>query len=122
MEDIVPLKTGKGTAREQLLELAAHQARVQGKSLAQYLRELQAQIERKGEGGTAPRPVPAPVPREQYVYLTRREVEDLFDLDVPLIFLQQSRQLCSGSLWLPMFQRVFEHEHARPILNSSKRL
>ena len=79
MGNVVPLKTRKGTAREQLLELAAHQARVQGKSLAQYLRELQAQIERKGEGGTAPRPVPARVPREQYVYLTRREVELFFD-------------------------------------------
>ena len=79
MGDIVPLKTGKGTAREQLLELAARQARVQGKSLAQYLRELQAQIERKGEGGTAPRPVTARVPCEQYVYLTRREVELFFD-------------------------------------------
>ena len=50
MGDVVPLKTGKGTAREQLLELAAHQARVQGKSLAQYLRELQAQAGRTGEG------------------------------------------------------------------------
>ena len=79
MGDMGLLKTGKGPAREQLLELAAHQARVQGKSLAQYLRELQAQIERKGEGGTAPRPVPARVPREQYVYLTRREVELFFD-------------------------------------------
>ena len=69
MGDTVPLKTGKGTAREQLLELAAHQARVQGKSLAQYLRELQAQIERKGEGGTAPRPVTVRVPREH------REIE-----------------------------------------------
>ncbi|TMA61500.1 MAG: hypothetical protein E6J80_00055 [Deltaproteobacteria bacterium] len=69
MGDIVPLKTGKGTAREKLLELAAHQARVQGKSLAQYLRELQAQIERKGEGDTAPQPVPARVPPEH------REIE-----------------------------------------------
>ena len=59
MGDIVPLKTGKGTAREQLLELVAHQAQMQGKSLAQYLRELQAQIERKGEGGTAPLVCPA---------------------------------------------------------------
>ena len=32
MGDIVPLKTGKGTAREQLLEMATHQARMQGKS------------------------------------------------------------------------------------------
>jgi len=46
MGDIVPLKTGKGTARDQLLEMAAHQARVQGNSLAQCLRELQAQIDR----------------------------------------------------------------------------
>ena len=69
MGDIVPLKTGKGTVCEQLLEMAAHQARVQGKSLAQYLRVLQAQSERKGEGGTAPRPVTARVPREH------REIE-----------------------------------------------
>jgi len=42
----------KGTAREQLLEIVTHQAQVQGKSLAQYLKELQALVERKGEGSS----------------------------------------------------------------------
>jgi hypothetical protein len=41
MGDVITLKPKKGTAREQLLEMARRQARVQGKSLVQYLRELQ---------------------------------------------------------------------------------
>ena len=36
----------KGTAREQLLEMATLQAQVQGKSLAEFLRELQASVDR----------------------------------------------------------------------------
>jgi len=76
---LIPLNTKKGTAREQLLELATHQARVQGKSVTQYLRELQAQVQRDGKGDTALRPVTPTLPREKYVYLTRREVELFFD-------------------------------------------
>jgi len=79
MGDVIPLKSRKGTAREQLLEMAMHQARVQGKSLVQYLKELQVQAEHRGAGDTAPQRVPARVPRERYVYLTRREVDLLFD-------------------------------------------
>ena len=40
MGEVVPLKARKGTAREQLLALAQHQARVQGKSLLHYLTHL----------------------------------------------------------------------------------
>jgi len=79
MGDVIPLKSRKGTAREQVLEMAMHQARVQGKSLVQYLKELQVQAEHRGAGDTAPQRVPARVPRERYVYLTRREVDLLFD-------------------------------------------
>ena len=50
MGDVVPLSATKGTAREQLLAMVQHQAQVQGKSVAQYLRELQTQLERNGEG------------------------------------------------------------------------
>ncbi len=78
MGEVVPLTARKGTAREQLLALAQHQARVQGKSLLHYLKELQAQVEH-----TAARPIPQPVTprvlREKYTYLTRREVELFFD-------------------------------------------
>ncbi len=38
MVEAAPLR--KGTAREQLLEMATIQAQVQGKSLAQYLKEF----------------------------------------------------------------------------------
>jgi site-specific recombinase XerD len=78
MGEVVPLTARKGTAREQLLELAQHQARVQGKSLLHYLKELQAQVEHTA---AAPKlqPVTPRVPREKYTYLTRREVELFFD-------------------------------------------
>jgi integrase len=69
----------KGTAREQLLHLATLQAQVQGKSLAQYLRELQSLVERKEEGSSVPRSAAPRFPREKYVYLTRKEVELLFE-------------------------------------------
>jgi integrase len=75
MGEVVPLTVRKGTAREQLLTLAQHQARVQGKSLAQYLKELHLQVEHTA---TNPQPVPPRVPREKYTYLTRREVELFF--------------------------------------------
>jgi integrase len=76
MGEVVPLTVRKGTAREQLLALAQHQARVRGKSLAQYLKELHRQVEHTA---TNPQPVPPRVPREKYTYLTRREVELFFD-------------------------------------------
>jgi type 1 fimbriae regulatory protein FimB len=80
MGDVIPLKSRKGTAREQLLAMVQHQAQVQGKSLVQYLHELQAQAERKeGEGHATPRPAAPPALREKYVYLTRREADLLFD-------------------------------------------
>src|SRR4030081_3581207 len=77
MGDVIPLKSRKGTAREQLLAMVQHQAQVQGKSAAQYLRELQTQVERNGEDRSEPPPVPSRIPREKYTYLTTREV-DLF--------------------------------------------
>ena len=78
MGDVISLKSRKGTAREQLLAMVQHQAQVQGKSVAQYLRELQAQVERIGGGRSVPSPVPSRVPREKYTYLTTREVDLLF--------------------------------------------
>ncbi len=74
---LIPLNTKKGTAREQLLELATHQARVHGKSLGQYLKELQLQVERTANPPQV-QPVPSRIPREKYTYLTRREVERFF--------------------------------------------
>jgi type 1 fimbriae regulatory protein FimB len=67
-----------GTARKQLLEMATHQARVQGKSLLDYLKELQAHAGRKEGGGAASQLVTHHTPREKYTYLTRREVELFF--------------------------------------------
>ncbi len=49
MGDGSTLKPKKGRAREQLLEMARRQARVQGKSLVHYLRELQVEVEDKDE-------------------------------------------------------------------------
>jgi site-specific recombinase XerD len=79
MGDVIPLNSRKGTAREQLLAMVQHQAQVQGKSVAQYLRELQTQVERTGGGRSVPQPVPSRVPREKYTYLTTREVDLLFE-------------------------------------------
>jgi integrase len=59
--------------------MAAHQARIQGKSLVQYLRELQTQIAKKKAETAAPRPSGLLTPREKYVYLTRREIDLLFE-------------------------------------------
>jgi type 1 fimbriae regulatory protein FimB len=77
MGDVIPLKSRKGTAREQLLAMVQHQAQVQGKSVARYLRELQAQAERNGQERGVPQAVAPRAPREKYTYLTTREV-DLF--------------------------------------------
>jgi len=78
MTKIIHLVEKRTIARDQMLELATRQARMQGKSLAQYLRELQVRAEEKKENGTAPphRPI---APREKYTYLTRREVDLLFE-------------------------------------------
>src|SRR5262249_17187458 len=75
--DVVPLRTTKGTARDQLLAMVRHQAQVQGKSVAQYLLELQGQAERNGQGRRVLQAVGPRAPREKYTYLTTREV-DLF--------------------------------------------
>ena len=79
MGDVVPLRATKGTAREQLLAMVQHQAQVQGKSVAQYLRELQTQVEHNGEGRRVLQTVTSLVHREKYTYLTKREVDLLFE-------------------------------------------
>jgi site-specific recombinase XerD len=79
MAEIIRLTKKRGTARDQLVEMAAHQARIQGKSLVQYLRELQAQATKKKAEATVPRPCGLLTPREKYVYLTRREIDLLFE-------------------------------------------
>lgn len=77
MGDLLSFRARKGTAREQLLTLAKHQAAVQGKTLLQYLRELQAEAARAHEKPSPPHVAPR-IPREKYVYLTKREVDLLF--------------------------------------------
>ncbi len=77
MGDVLSFRAKKGTAREQLLTLAQHQAHVQGKSLLQYLGELQAEAARTREQPSRPPYTVPRIPREKYVYLTKREV-DLF--------------------------------------------
>ena len=79
MAEIIRLAKKRGTARDQLVEMAAHQARIQGKSLVQYLRELQTQIAKKKAETAAPRPSGLLTLREKYVYLTRREIDLLFE-------------------------------------------
>src|SRR5215831_8423740 len=79
MATIIQLTKKRGTARDLLVEMAARQARIQGKSLVQYLHELQAQAMKKKAGSTAPRPSNLLTPREKYAYLTRGEIELLFD-------------------------------------------
>jgi hypothetical protein len=71
MGDVVSLKSKRGTARDQLLAMVQHQAQVQGKSVAQYLRELQAQAERNGQEREVSQAVAPRVPRDKYTYLTR---------------------------------------------------
>ncbi|HJY81180.1 MAG TPA: tyrosine-type recombinase/integrase [Candidatus Binatia bacterium] len=79
MGDVVPLRATKSTAREQLLAMVQHQAQVQGKNVAQYLRELQTQVERNGEGRRVLPTVTSLVHREKYTYLTKREVNLFFE-------------------------------------------
>ncbi len=79
MGDVVSLKLKRGTARDQLLAMVQHQAQVQSKTVAQYLRELQAQAERNGQGRGVPQAVAPRAPREKYTYLTKREVDLLFE-------------------------------------------
>jgi len=59
--------------------MVQHQAQVQGKSVVQYLRELQARQSARRGGARYPTTGCPPAPREKYVYLTRREVDLLFD-------------------------------------------
>jgi site-specific recombinase XerD len=77
MGEVIALRAKRGTAREQLLAMAEHQARVQGKTLVEYLGELQHSLTRRS---TEPKPqlLSPRLPREKYVYFTRREVESLF--------------------------------------------
>src|SRR6266850_5511841 len=78
MSDIVAGKFRKGTAREQLLEMVSHQARVQGKTIAQYLRELVSVVGRQERSQSNSHLVIQRSPRVKYSYLTRREVELFF--------------------------------------------
>jgi integrase len=79
---VIPLKDRRRenrTARQQLLDVAAQQARVQGLGVIEYLRQLQDQA-RRTEEGQAGQPPPLPrAPKEKYAYLTKREVEALFE-------------------------------------------
>jgi site-specific recombinase XerD len=77
MGEVVMLRAKRGTAREQLLSMAEHQARVQGKTLVQYLTELQHDLAQRS-AMPKPQPITPRLPREKYVYFTRREVELLF--------------------------------------------
>jgi site-specific recombinase XerD len=77
MGDVLSFRAKKGTAHEQLLTLAQHQAHMQGKSLLQYLGELQSEAARTREQPSRPPYTVPRIPREKYVYLTKREV-DLF--------------------------------------------
>src|SRR6266852_8031069 len=79
MGNVAALKVQRGIAREQLLAMVQHQAQVQGKNVAQYLRELQTQVERNGEGRRVLQTVTSLVHREKYTYLTKREVDLLFE-------------------------------------------
>ena len=63
---------------EKLLQLAAQQAARQGKSVARYLRDLQAEAARQEQATVRGKQLRQRAPREKYVTLTRREVERLF--------------------------------------------
>lgn len=67
------------TARKHLLDVAAQQAREQGLSVVEYLRQLQEQAKRTGEGRAAQPPAVPRTPKEKYAYLTKREVEAVFE-------------------------------------------
>lgn len=79
MSEMSALKARKGSAREQLLILAQHQAQVQGKSLIEYLRELQAEVAQTRAQPSRPQFTPPRIPREKYVYFTRREIDLFFE-------------------------------------------
>ena len=64
--------------QEKLLQLAAQQAARQGKSVARYLRDLQAEVIRKEQLTPQCSPLQSREPREKYVILTRREIERFF--------------------------------------------
>lgn len=77
---VIPLKErqwANRTARQQLLDVAAQHARVQGVSVVEYLRQLQEQARRKEKGRDVQTPLRAP--KEKYAYLTKREVDALFE-------------------------------------------
>ncbi len=64
--------------QEKLLQLAAQQAARQGKSVARYLRELQAEVTRQEQATLRDAEPRQRESREKYVTLTRREVERFF--------------------------------------------
>ena len=64
--------------QEKLLRLAAQQAARQGKSVARYLRELQAEALRQEHASVRDAEPRQQEPRAKYVTLTRREVERFF--------------------------------------------
>jgi integrase len=78
---VIPLterRREQRTARQQLLDVAAQQARVQGLSVVEYLRQLQEQARRTEEGRAVQASPVVQAPKEKYAYLTKREVEALF--------------------------------------------
>ena len=93
MGNVAALKVQRGIAREQLLAMVQHQAQVQGKSVAQYLRELQTQVERNGEGRRVPQPVPV---RSKYscgftVVVLQQPTQPFLALDGPFTLPHMTR-------------------------------
>ena len=78
MGEVGIAKFRKGTAREQLLEMVNHQARVQGKTVSQYLHELAAEAGRQERPSSSSQLAIGNHHREKYSYLTRHEVERFF--------------------------------------------
>ena len=78
MGEVAIAKFRKGTAREQLLEMVNHQARVQGKTVSQYLHELAAEAGRQERPFSSSQLAIGNHHREKYSYLTRHEVERFF--------------------------------------------
>ena len=86
-QKVIPLKEHRReqrTARQQLLEVAAQQARVQGLSVVEYLRQLQEQARWTKEGRAVQTPTVPRAPKEKHAYLTKREVEAFFTQIVDL--------------------------------------
>ncbi len=67
MGEVVPLKARRGSAREQLLAMIQHQAQVQGKSLTQFLQELQSEVVRAHEPRPQSRPDPVSPVRSTFI-------------------------------------------------------